>query len=249
MSFLPLIPIFIFGAVALGAGAMLAPALPLTATTVRQNRAPRVGLAAALALAFVVDGALFLAALFGWDTLTIDYLWFALVVGIFLTGTLALGTSRGEEAGLRDRDLGWPGVRELVFFGLVLLLVIVPVLVLPVPLDTDAQGFGTLALSLRDSGSLTTLAPFHPEIEYLVFARLPGPDGLPQQAALPRPARDPVRGGGGAGPAVRVAAVGLRQRGRGLARPCRSTAAAMPPQRRPKAAKRARCAMPGRRWP
>ncbi len=173
MAFHGLVIIFIFGAVTLGAGVMLAPALPVLGASIRQQTAPRIGLAAVLALAIVIAGALFLAALFGWDTLTIDYLWFALLVGIFLAGTLARGTSRGEAAGLRDADLGWPGVRELALFALALALFAVPLLVLPVPLDTDAQGFGYLALMLRESGSLTTLAPFHPEIEYLYSPGFP----------------------------------------------------------------------------
>ena len=165
--------IFIFGAVALGAGVMLAPALPMPRLAARQHTAPRIGLAAALALAIVIAGALFLASLFGWDTLVIDYLWFALLVGIFLGGTLALGTTRNEEAGLADHEIGWPGVRELAFFALVLAIFAAPILVLPVPLDTDAQGFGYLALMLRQSGSLTTLAPFHPEIAYLYSPGFP----------------------------------------------------------------------------
>jgi hypothetical protein len=46
-------------------------------------------------------------------------------------------------------------------------------LLLPVPLDTDAQGFGYLALTLRESGSLTSLAPFHPEISWLYSPGFP----------------------------------------------------------------------------
>jgi hypothetical protein len=42
-----------------------------------------------------------------------------------------------------------------------------PLLVLPVPLDTDAQGFGHLALAIRDGGTLDTLAPWRPGISYL----------------------------------------------------------------------------------
>lgn len=165
--------LFVFGAVVLGAGAMLAPALPLPPALTRQRAAPRVGLAAILALAVIVAGALFLAALFGWDSLTLDYLLFALLVSIFLGGTLALGTRRGEAAGLADHEIGWPGRRELVFFAVAAALFTLPIFLLPVPLDTDAQGFGYLALMLRQSGSLTTLAPFHPEIEYLYSPGFP----------------------------------------------------------------------------
>ena len=77
------------------------------------------------------------------------------------------------EDSVADRDLGWPGARELAFLALALAVFVAPILVLPVPLDTDAQGFGYLALSLRESGSLTTLAPFHPEIEYLYSPAFP----------------------------------------------------------------------------
>jgi hypothetical protein len=41
------------------------------------------------------------------------------------------------------------------------------IVVLPVPLDTDAQGFGYLALTLRNGHDYMSLAPWHPEIDYL----------------------------------------------------------------------------------
>ncbi len=157
MSIFPLIPTLIFGAAVLGAGVLLAPGLP--PGTARQAAAPRIGLAAALTLAFVITGALFLAALFGWDSPALDFLW--------LTALVAAGLGRRLASRPARREIGWPGARELAFFGLVLGLFVLPVLILPVPLDTDAQGFGYLAYSLREGGSLTSLAPFHPEIEYL----------------------------------------------------------------------------------
>ncbi len=158
---MPLFVIFIFGAVVLGAGAMLAPAWP--------TREPRIGLAAALALGLVMGGALVWAFLFGWDTLVIDYLLFALITAIIVGGTLAIGMTRAETRGVEyaDSDAGWPGSHDLLFFTLAALIFIVPTLILPVPLDTDAQGFGYLALMAREGGSFTTLAPFHPEITYL----------------------------------------------------------------------------------
>jgi hypothetical protein len=158
---MPLFVIFIFGAVVFGAGAMLAPAWP--------TREPRIGLAAALALGVVMGGALVWAMLFGWDTLVIDYLLFALITAIFLGGTLAIGMHRAETAGVEyaDANVGWPGPHDLLFFALAALIFIVPTLIFPVPLDTDAQGFGYLALMAREGGSFTTLAPFHPEITYL----------------------------------------------------------------------------------
>jgi len=162
---MPIFVIFVFASIVLGAGAMLAPALP--------THGPRIGLAAALTLAFVVDGALFLSTLFGWNTLTIDYLWFATLVIIFLSGTISAGMFRAEAKGEEEDYKGWPGPRELAFFLMVGIIFAAPALTLPVPLDTDAQGFGYLALMLRNSGSLTTLAPYHPEISYLYSPGFP----------------------------------------------------------------------------
>ena len=164
---MPLFVIFIFGAVVIGAGAMLAPAWPA--------EQPRIGLGAALFLALVVGGALFWAMLFGWDTLVIDYLFFALITIIFLGGTLSYGQMRAEQRGeeLPDMEQGWPGPRDLIFLALVALIFIVPAMILPVPLDTDAQGFGYLALVARLGGSFNTLAPFHPEISSLYSPGFP----------------------------------------------------------------------------
>lgn len=158
---MPIVVIFIFGAVVIGSGAMLAPAWP--------TKHPRIGLNAALALALVVVGAMFWADLFGWNTLVIDYLLFALVTSIFLFGTLSFGQKRAEKKGeeLLDKDQGWPGPGDLLFFALIAVIFIAPVMTLPVPLDTDAQGFGYLALMAREGAGFTTLAPFHPEISYL----------------------------------------------------------------------------------
>jgi hypothetical protein len=158
---MPLVIVFVFGAVVVGAGAMLAPAWP--------TAQPRIGLMAALALGLVIGGAVFWAMLFGWNTLVIDYLLFALVTSIFLFGTLSYGQKRAEKRGeeLADADQGWPGPIDLLFFAFAALVFIFPALVLPVPLDTDAQGFGYLALMARMGGGFSTLAPFHPEITYL----------------------------------------------------------------------------------
>lgn len=158
---MPLLVIFILGAVILGAGVMFSPAWP--------TREPRIGLNSAMALALIVGGTVFYASLFGWSTLVVDYLLFALVVGIFLFGTLSYGQKRAEKRGeiLHDADQGWPGPADVLLFAFAGLLFIIPALVLPVPLDTDAQGFGYLALMARMGGDFHTLAPFHPEISYL----------------------------------------------------------------------------------
>ena len=73
--------VFIFAAVLLGAGAMLSPAW--------RTAQPRIALSAALCLALVVGGAVFYTEAFGWDTLVVDYLLFALLSGVVLGGTLS----------------------------------------------------------------------------------------------------------------------------------------------------------------
>jgi hypothetical protein len=164
---MPLFIIFVFASVVFGAGAMLAPAW--------NTSQPRIGLSAALALGLVMGGAIFWAMLFGWDTLVIDYLLFALVTVIFLGGTLSYGQKRAEKRGevLLDADQGWPGSQDLLFFLLVAVLFIIPALILPVPLDTDAQGFGYLGLAARFGGGFRSLAPWHPEISYLYSPGFP----------------------------------------------------------------------------
>lgn len=158
---MPLFIIFIFGAVIIGAGIMLSPAWP--------SSQPRIGLAAALSLALIAGGTVFYSSLFGWDTLVIDYLLFALVTGIFLGGTLSIGQARAEARGevLEDADQGWPGPQDIAFFILIMVFFAAPVFVLGVPSGTTAQGYGFLALVTREGGTFHTFAPFLPEVEYL----------------------------------------------------------------------------------
>ena len=165
---IPLSIMFIPGSVLLGAGALLAPALP--------GKQVRIGLGAALALAVIMCGAT------GWDdALRLGTRWssticfFALVTLVLLGGTLGRGQLRAARQGaeVADADMGWPAALDLAFFALVAALFALPTLILPVPLDTDAQGFGYLALMTRLGGSLGTLAPFHPEISYLYAPGFP----------------------------------------------------------------------------
>ena len=153
--------IFVFGAVVLGAGVMLSPAWP--------TDQPRVALAAALALALVVGGAVFWSEMFSWDTLVIDYMLFALVTAIFLGGTLSSAQARAEARGeeLLDEEQGWPGPRDLAFFAMVGVVLIVIALALPVPLGTNAQETGYMTLAAREGKTFDTLAPYHPEVSYL----------------------------------------------------------------------------------
>ena len=156
---MPFFVLFVFGAIILGAGAMLSPAWPTTQ--------PRVGLAAAFSLAIITGGTVFYASLFGWDTLVIDYLLFALVIGIFLGGTLTAAEARAEARGedLSDAQMGWTGPEDLMLFAMIAVVMAVPVFVMTP--GTQAQGYGYLALVTRDGETFNTLAPFYPQIEHL----------------------------------------------------------------------------------
>ena len=153
---------FILAAVLLGAGAMLSPAW--------RTAQPRVGLAATLCLALIVGGAVFYAESFGWDTLVVDYLLFALLAGVVLGGTLSSASARAEARGesLRDSDQGWPGPEDLAFFGLVALLLVIPLLQMPLPLGTQGQALALHSLAARDGASFTSLSPFAEEQSVLI---------------------------------------------------------------------------------
>lgn len=136
---------FIFGAVILGAGAMLAPALP--------TKQPRIGAAAALALALVTGGAVFWTQLFGYDPLVMDYLLFALVSGVVLGGTLSSAQARAEAKGeeLPDSDQGWTGPQDLVFFALAAGLLLLTISFITIPrMETTHPIYQLLANYLVD---------------------------------------------------------------------------------------------------
>lgn len=144
--------------VLIGLGTLAAAAMPA--------RGLRIGLGAVAALAAVVDLTWLLAPLIGWSAGLGDAAW--IVVFAAATG-LALRRQHHTPDGW-DR----PTARDLAALALVVVAFGAALLVLPVPLDTDAQGFGTLALALRDGGDYTALAPWHPEIEYLYSPAQPG---------------------------------------------------------------------------
>ena len=154
--------VFIFGAVLLGAGAMLSPAW--------RTAQPRIALSASLCLALIVGGAVFYAEAFGWDTLVVDYLLFALLSGVVLGGTLSTAQARAEARGerLADRDQGWPGPEDLAFFALVALLVVIPLLHLAAPLGRQGQVSALHSLTTREGESFTSLAPFAPKAQVIV---------------------------------------------------------------------------------
>ena len=154
--------VFILGAVLLGAGAMLSPAW--------RTAQPRVALSATFCLALVVGGAVFYAEAFGWDTLVVDYLLFALLSGVVLGGTLSTAQARAEARGerLEDRDQGWPGPADLAFFALVALTILIPLFHLAAPLGNHGQIIGFHSLMARDGGSFNSLAPFLPDARVIV---------------------------------------------------------------------------------
>lgn len=154
---------FILAAVLLGAGAMLSPAW--------RTAQPRIALAATLCLGLVVGGAVFYAEAFGWDTLVVDYLLFALLSGVVLGGTLSTAQARAEARGerLADRDQGWPGPGDLAFFAFVALLLLIPLFHLAAPLGEQGQVIGLHSLAARDGGSFNSLAPYLAE-ERVVIA-------------------------------------------------------------------------------
>ncbi len=154
--------VFIFGAVLLGAGGMLSPAW--------RTAQPRIALAATLCLALVVGGAVFYSEAFGWDTLVVDYLLFALLSFVVLGGTLSTAQARAEARGerLADRDQGWPGPEDLAFFALVALVVIIPLMHLPAPLGTQGQISAIHSLTTRETESFTSLAPLAAEASVIV---------------------------------------------------------------------------------
>ncbi len=158
---MPLFVIFVFGAVILGAGAMLAPAWP--------TQQPRVALSAALALAIIDGGAVFYGALVEWDILVVDYLLFTLITGIFLGGTLAVGQARAERKGeeFSDAEQGWPGPQDLSVLFVIALIFIIWLFILPVPFGDDAQEASYLAYAVREGDAFNTLAPHYPELNHL----------------------------------------------------------------------------------
>jgi hypothetical protein len=150
--------VFVVGAMLLGAGAMLSPAWP--------TRQPRIGTSAVFMLALIVGGAVFWAELFGWDTLVIDYLLFALVSIVVLGGTFSQAQERAEERGeeLLDADQGWPGPLDLIFFAGAAVVCVLPLMQLQLPGGSLAIEHAAITLAAREGGTFTSLAPFFPEI-------------------------------------------------------------------------------------
>ncbi len=157
----------VLAAILLSVGVLAASILP--------TRGARIGLGAGLFLALVVDSTWLLAPVGGWLPRLGDTAWlgmFILIAGAALAAAVHYNTSpnRFEPSRTAWR---WPTGRDVAFLALIVAAFGVVVWALPVPLDTDAQGFGYLALTLRDGQNFTSLAPWHPEIEYLYSPAYP----------------------------------------------------------------------------
>jgi len=115
-----------------------------------------VALGLALAGIIVID--VWAASLFGYRF----WIQFALnLIVIAALGWLARGKTREWIQWAR----AWSR-HHLILWVAAIFIFIIPAFVIPVPYDTDAQGFGILALTVRLSGSITSLAPFWNEINF-----------------------------------------------------------------------------------
>lgn len=112
---------FVLLGLTVGVGMMLAPALP--------TAEPRVAAGSVLSFALILNAALFHAAIFGWNILMVDYLWFAFIMVVFLGGTLTVGMQKVEQAlaAGETATLGWPQIPTMTVFILwgVLFMVVI----------------------------------------------------------------------------------------------------------------------------
>lgn len=113
--------LFVLGAVIIGVGTMLAPALP--------TEQPRVGLTSTLALAIIVSGGILWTRFIGWDTLLIDYLLFGIVSLVILGGTMVQAHQKatGElDTADSDPEIDWMSRNDFLFFVMIGLICLIP---------------------------------------------------------------------------------------------------------------------------
>jgi hypothetical protein len=137
----------------LGVGTRVALVIP--------TRSTRIGLGAVVFLALIVDGTWLIAPVIGWSSALTDGVWVGLLVLVMVAAAVSVKYPSGF---LGQPVRTWPSARDLTFLALAVAWAGALLLVLPVPPDTDAQGFGYLALTLREGRDYTSLAPWHPEI-------------------------------------------------------------------------------------
>jgi hypothetical protein len=137
----------------LGVGTRVALVIP--------TRSTRIGLGAVVFLALIVDGTWLIAPVIGWSSALTDGVWVGLLVLVMVAAAVSVKYPSGF---LGQPVRTWPSARDLTFLALAVAWAGALLLVLPVPPDTDTQGFGYLALTLREGRDYTSLAPWHPEI-------------------------------------------------------------------------------------
>jgi hypothetical protein len=140
----------------LGFGTLTASILP--------TRGARIGLGTVLFLALLVDTTWVVVPLVDWSAALVDAIWIGVFGVVFFVAAMMASYFSGA---INQPAWTWPSARDLMCMLVVVAVFGATLLVLPVPLDTDAQGFGYLAVTLREGGGFTTLAPWHPEIDYL----------------------------------------------------------------------------------
>lgn len=144
---------FVLLGLILGVGMMLAPALPTTE--------PRVAAGAVLSFALVLSSSLFHAALFGWNILIVDYLWFSLIMIVFLGGTLTIGMQKVEQAlaAGENATLGWPGIPTMgvfILWGLVFMVLVSMQVDLNAAIN-DTKGLSESIATMQESVRLDAL--------------------------------------------------------------------------------------------
>jgi len=123
-----------------------------------RERGVTLPVALGLALAGIIVIDVWAASAFGYR------FWIQFALNVIAIAALAR-LSRGKMREWIRWALAWSR-HHLILWVAALFIFIVPAFVIPVPYDTDAQGFGILALTVRLSGSITSLAPFWSEINF-----------------------------------------------------------------------------------
>ncbi len=86
------------------------------------------------------------------------------IMGLTLLIPLVYWARSQDKLRIETRPINWlQALMQLFVFA----VFVAPAFVLFLPLDTDAQGFGYMALMIREGGTISTLAPWQPDVEYL----------------------------------------------------------------------------------
>ena len=143
--------VFVFSAVIIGIGVMLAPVLPTTQ--------PRIGLASTIALALTILSGILWTTFVGWDTLIIDYVLFGLVSVVILGGTMI---QAHDEASSDDESSStqWMSGKDFLFF-----LVVSGICLLSMLFNLTQSNFeNELASALQTGQTLDHLSQDFPQI-------------------------------------------------------------------------------------